>query len=355
MRRFYNPIKDASIYSEFPQKNSGLDEILEVGKSLDGLNSIRSLIQFDINAISASIQSGIIPPSASFDLKLYLARADDLQYGQTIELHPVSQSWVEGTGYFYQNSNVPFTSSRNPTGGYFENDGVTWKNRFSASIWNNSGSDFVTLSSSVTLAQPVTDVLVDVTSIIGSMISGTYVGGLVLKFPDADELNNRIIGDTRFFSRNTHTIYAPILVAKWNDQVYVTGSISASDIPSELSVLPRNLRPHYIINESVRVDLSVRDQYPIKTFDTTFSAFAGNQRLPSSSYFSIIDQQSNTTIIPFDDYSRVNSDGSGSYVNFRIEGVSPGRYYKLIIKVVDGGYEQIFDNAHIFTVDAAAL
>jgi hypothetical protein len=353
MRRFYTSTKDASIHSEFPYKNTGRDEILEIGKTLDGLNSIRTLMQFDIATISASFANNTIPSSASFDLKLYIARADDLDYQQTIEIATVSSSWVEGTGYFYQNTNVPYTSSRNPMGGYFENDGVTWKNRQSASMWVNSGSDFGTSSLAATVADPVVDIIMDVTTLIRTWVSGTVSNnGCIIKFPTTDESSNRNIGNVRVFSRNTHTIYTPLVIAKWNDQLYVTGTLSASAQPTLLTVLPRNLRPRYRQNQSIRVDLSVRDLYPVRTFNTAFSAWDGQQYLPATSYFSVVDQQSNTTIIPFDDYSLVSCDGTSSYAAFRTDALSAGRYYKILFKVVDQGYEQVFDNAHTFTIDA---
>lgn len=352
MRRFYQPIKDASIYEAYAVRNTGLDEILEVGKSDDGIGRIRSLLQFDIPTISASFANGTFPASASFDLELFVARADYLRYGQQVELNFVSRSWVEGTGYFYQNTNVPLSASRTPQGGYTENDGITWQMRQSGSTWTATGSDYYTSpTSSATMSQPVVDLVVDVTSFIRSWVSGTFENdGFVLKFPTFDENDRTNAGNVRFFSRNTHTIYSPQLVAKWTDQQYITGSISASGNPSLLSVQPRNLKPTYKLNEVVRLDFSVRDLYPQRTFDTTFSAWAGNQRLPATTYFSIVDQQSNTAIIPFDNYSLLSCDGSGSYASFRIEGMYPGRYYKVLIQVIDQGYTQIIDNAHLFTV-----
>jgi hypothetical protein len=357
MRKFYIPVKDTTIHSQFPQKNTGRDEILEVGKSTDGLNSVRSLVQFDTVADAASIANdiaiGAIPSNAQFDMKLFVARADDLTYGQVIEMYQVSESWVEGTGYFYQNTNVPYTASRNPMGGYFENDGATWRTRQSGSNWATSGSSYLTNSISYRIADPVVDMVVDVTTFIQSWLSGSVTdSGLLLKFPTVDEVDARNVGNIRFFSRNTHTIYTPLIIAKWNDQQYITGSLTASNAPAEITVIPRNLRPRYLKGQVARVDLSVRDQYPVRTFDTAFTAWDGVDRLPSSSYFSVIDQQSNTTIIPFDQYSLVSCDGTGSYVKFRTDALWPGRYYKLMFKVDDQGYEQIFDSAHTFMVDA---
>lgn len=356
MRKFYTPIKDTTLYAQYPQKNAGRDEILEVGKSTDGLSAVRALIQFDTIADAASIAydmaAGVIPLNAQFDMKLFVARADDLNYGQIIELSQVSESWSEGTGYFYQNTNVPYTSSRSPIGGYAANDGATWQLRNNSMSWASSGSSYYTSSINYRISDTVVDMVVDVTSFVQSWLSGSIIdSGFLLKFPTVDESDNKNIGSIRFFSRNTHTIYVPLIVAKWNDQQYITGSLTASNAPAEITVIPRNLRPRYLQGQVARVDLSIRDQYPVRTFDTAFTAWDGVDRLPSSSYFSVVDQQNNVTIIPFDQYSAVSCDGSGSYVKFRTDACWPGRYYKLMFKVDDQGYEQIFDSAHTFMVD----
>lgn len=352
MRRTYLPAKDASIYEEYHWRNTGIDEILEVGKSSHGTYSVRSLLQYDIPTISSSMAAGTIPISSSFDLNLYIARSDDLRVDQQIELYFVSRSWIEGTGYFYQNVNVPYTSSRSPSGGYFENDGVNWKYRQSGSLWSITGSEYYTSSVvSESIENPVVDMTIDVTSMIRSWISGTISNnGFLIKFPTTDETDVSNVGNIKFFSRQTHTIYAPTLVAKWDDQVFITGSISGSTI-YDCTVTPKNIRPKYRKNEKVRIDLSVRNRYPIKTFDTVYTAYAGNQRLSSASYFSIVDIQSNVVLVPFDDNSKISCDGSGSYFTFYTEGMYSGRYYKVLIKTEDADYTEIFDLGHHFTIE----
>jgi hypothetical protein len=352
MRRFFNPSQDASIYEEFYWRNTGHDEVVEVGKSDNGVNRIRSIIQFDLTSISSSIADGTIPISASFDLKLFVARADSLSPNQNIYLYQINRSWDEGTGYFYQNTNVPFTSSRSPSGGFYEDNGTTWRYRSSGSLWSSDGGEYYTGSIlSGTIADPVTDMTFDVSSFVRSWVSGTVVNnGFLMTFPSASESESKNVGNIKFFSRQTHTIYVPQLIAKWSDQQYLTGSLSDSS-PSNALVTIKNLKPKYKLGEIVRLDLAVRDRYPIRTFDTIFSALSGNQRLPSSSFFSIVDIQSNTQIVPFDNISTVSCDGSGSYFNFRVEGMFPGRFYKVMVKVQNQGYEQIYDSGHSFSVE----
>lgn len=352
MRKIFTPIADSTIYQQFDWKNTGADEVLEIGKSSNGYDSIRALIKFDTSIVSSSLVQNQIPLSASFDLKFFVARADDLIYNQSIEIYEVSESWVEGTGYFYQNTNVPYTSSRAVSSGFIQTDGTTWVSRESGSLWTSTGSKFISsISTSTILSDPIADFTLDVTRFIQDHLSSSVPNnGWLLKFPTSDELNRSNIGSVRVFSRNTHTVYVPQLIAKWDDQIFITGSISASADPSLLTIITKNLRPQYDVDSLVRINLVAREEYPVRTFDTRFTAFGINQRLPSSSYFSVIDNQSNTAIIPFDEYSKISCDGNNSYIKFYAQGMYPGRHYQILIRVVDEDSERTFTIPQTFTV-----
>src|ERR1019366_4980998 len=129
MRNFFFPLQDASIYSELPTRTTGLDEILEVGKTDDGMNIIRSLIDFDFFAISSSVATGGIPSNAEYDIKLFVANATKIARNQIVQFFPLSQSWSEGSGYFYQDIME-------------EVDGVSWQFRSSGSAWAVSGAAY---------------------------------------------------------------------------------------------------------------------------------------------------------------------------------------------------------------------
>lgn len=337
MRQFFSATQDASIYEAFPDKQAGLDEILNVGKSDDGLTSIRSLIQFDIASISASISNRTLPISTTFDMKLFLSNANKLKLKQVVEVYPLSESWVEGSGYFYQDS-------------FSETDGTTWKYRQTGSLWINSGSTFITSpTASAVAAEDVSDFTFDVTNIVQAWLSGTIVeNGVVVKFPSNDEMYTGNAGSLAFFSRNTHTVFAPTIIAKWDDSTFSTGSLTAIS-SSNFTVYPTNLKGSYKQNEMVRIDLTARATYPLKSFDTQFSVW-NTSYLPTSSYYSIVDVQSREIIIPFDNYSKVSVDTSGNFINFGIQRMFPNRYYKLMIKVVTNGYQYLFDNNYVFTV-----
>ena len=94
--------KDATIYERSESLNSGLDEILELEKTIsssgtsDIFNS-RILIKFDLSYISKSVVNGSIT-NPTYSLQLYTAQARALAVKYGIEAFPVSQSWEMGKG-----------------------------------------------------------------------------------------------------------------------------------------------------------------------------------------------------------------------------------------------------------------
>ena len=78
-------------------------------------------------------------------------------------------------------------------------------------------------------------------------------------------------------------------------------------IPSaNVKVVPNNLKEVYAKGDSVRLNLTVRDEYPVKSFDSTLR-YRNKYYLPTSSYYSIVDTQANVTVVPFDSYSKINN------------------------------------------------
>ena len=71
------------------------------------------------------------------------------------------------------------------------------------------------------------------------------------------------------------------------------------------------------------------------------------ERLPTSSFYSILDSVTDETIIPFDtSATKIAGDISGSFFKLRMDSFMPERYYKIMLKINrDGGDEiQTFDD-----------
>ena len=75
--------------------------------------------------------------------------------------------------------------------------------------------------------------------------------------------------------------------------------------------------------------------------------------LPETSYFSIKDASSEEVIIDFDENFTQLSCGneySGNYFKLWMNGLQPERNYRILVKMINGNIEEIFDNKFIFKV-----
>jgi hypothetical protein len=342
MRRFYFPTQDASIYERSPTRQTGLDEMLEVGKLTNGsetsrlYGAVRSLVQFDLTGLTTASQ---------YELVLRVAFSEKIKLGEVIEVFPVSESWTEGAGYYYQDVRE-------------EDNGVSWKYASSGALWTGTqtssiypGNTYHTaVSASYVLDSYTKDVVIDVTNMVHWWINSGSNHGMVLKFATGSEANGSNKGIIKFFSKDTHTIHRPTLVAKVNDQVYVTGSYTSSAELDEAKIESYTLQSAYSRGETARVYLNVRETYPLKTFTTLFTAYRGTYYLPSTSYFAVTDVASGVDIIPFDEYSPISIDGGDSYVEFNTEALYPLRQYRLKYKIVQNGVTKIVSDPKLFTI-----
>ncbi len=323
-------------------------------------------------------------------------------------VYQVSRSWDEGSGYLYQNvKNVQDGITWNQYGSLVQSLGFTGngiQTTFSSSIytfveaisvsvggtlydssqyrisgsnlvfayppsssatiqftgsvgvlWTIGGGNLLTgsTSASITLSEyPLQDLRIDVTNILRPIVSESLqnmFNGLVIQFPTIDELNITNEGNIKVFSTQTHTIHQPTLEISWDNQTFVTGSLSA--IPSvNVKVVPENLRESYTKGDVAKVGLTVRDEYPLKSFDSTLR-YKNKYYLPTSSYYSITDTQSNTVIVDFDDATKINCDVSGSYIVLDTTPLYKGRFYTLKFKVNSGDYSRIINTDVLFKIN----
>lgn len=352
--------KDATIYSDQPLLNSGLDPILELSKTNQTLNpshssAARVLIQYSTADINRVVQT-YIPPSASFDadLRLFLAHASSLPLTGSIIVHQLYESWDAGTGRL---SNIPVTK-----------DGVSWssKNAHNAAPWlsqsqyptgvtgsylpdNPGGGSWYTESVSWGFEQYLSkDIKVSVSPMIAKIVSGSVVNnGFILKNDDAIEFDANYLYDLKYFSRDTNTIYPPILVIKWDDYSFVTGSSVPAG--SNVNVTISNNRGKYEKNNITTFRVNVVDKYPSRTFQTG-SLYTSNKYLNDACY-SLIDNKTGEVVIDFDSvYTKLSVDTEGNYFKLYMDSLESARYYKILIKANMTGGEEIFDPQCIFKI-----
>jgi hypothetical protein len=347
------PTKDASIYSYYSGKNVGLDEILDLSiyKSLADAGEVsRIAIAFSPTEISDILTSKINTASYDAYLKLYLANATEIPLDYTIYCHPISGSWVMGTG---RAANVPSSSNgvswkyRNLEGGsvfYGTSAGVTssYSSTVGGGMWW-TGSNLVATQSFD--YQATKDIELKVTNAISSSY---YTDGFLIKHASGLEFTTSSVFETKYFSIDTHTIYSPCLEFRWNDYIRSTSLTTAtSDL---VSISLSNNKGEFQEDSVNRFRVNVRDKFPTRTFQTS-SVYLNNKVLPASSYYAVKDIKTEEFVIDFDTtYTKLSADATGNYFDLYMNGLQPERYYQVLIKSTINGSTVVFEDNNYFKV-----
>lgn len=349
MYYFLTASKDASIYLQQPNQNTGLDEILEVSKIYYGniKDVAKSLIKFEVGYLSASLVNTSISMSEA-TLILRETESNEIQLEYELYINAVSGAWEMGAGTRFDN-----TSTAGVTFNYREGDSqLEWlQNNFNggttSSYASGVGSTWWTTPESIkNYSYESADLIVDVKSILQSWMSGSKPNdGFVIRFETSDELNTQDYGQLKFFSKETNTIFQPKIRIGWNDQSYVTASISA--LQSDEMVIVPKIAEEYKINTIQKIKISARERYPLKTFTNTF-AYGTAKYLPITSYYQIKDVASDTIIVPFGEYTKLSCDSNGNYVMVNFSNWEAGRAYKIEFKVIYNGQSNYFDDNNTF-------
>ena len=293
------PEKDATIYSEYELKNTGIDEILELDLAFNSdtpsttsgsliTEASRYLLKFPDSGITNIIDNKIsssLTSSYKAYLKLFVADASEIPLDYNLECYPVSGAWNMGTGRF---NNSPETR-----------DGVCWGFRslsgsnpwltssfatyVTASYISNSfeqragGGNFYTGSATLypVATQSFTyitnkDISFDITNTVtlhysGSKgISGSIINdGLIIKNTDSNEFNTETQFNLKYFSMDTHTVYPPQIEFRWDDSIYNTGSSTSTIITDTNPVVSLSNNKQEFDQDSIqKFRVYARDRFP---------------------------------------------------------------------------------------------
>lgn len=267
------PSKDCTIYSKYPEINTGLDEILDIDKEISASsiyfnrgtwksgsyykrfdyvesassqvyyyaiaeniyeipgispywkefnaesfnNNSRILIQFDLNKIPTDIQAS----ASAVYLNLFTCISRKVPVEYELNVHPMSVEWEMGTGNFTEK---------------LGRDGATWYRASQLTEWaaTDGGGDYFTgIISSQSFNFNSSDIRMDIKNVFDKWVSGSNYG-LIIKRPDSDESSYEKLGKISFYSLDTHTVYPPTLEVVYDDHIYdLSGFISASTYLSE--------------------------------------------------------------------------------------------------------------------------
>jgi hypothetical protein len=356
------PIKDSTIYEQTPDKNTGVDQILELIKitsgtpvrenddnvTYDNTYNSRILMQFNLNELSHAISTNNISQNFKSELILRSTYAESLPFEYTLVAHPISSSWINGPGYA---NNNPYTTA-----------GVSWKYRdsyFQGTEWfgdsmayatEEGGGTWLNYTASQSFQGEDPDVRMDVTNLVKLWLSGSIENnGLIIKYENSIEQDDTILGTLQFFSRESHTIYHPRLEITWNDAILNgTGSFNEIDINNSIVYL-KNLRESYKVNEIVKINVGTRENIPQYTY-TTSSYNITPKRLPVTSYYYVTDFVTEEVIIPFSTNNQISCDINGNFLKLDMASLSPERYYRLIIRSENDNNVVIFNDSYVFKV-----
>lgn len=366
--RFY-PTKDATLYESAPERNTGIDQILELqvlaatgsaGGAATASYASRIALNFDYTAISASIVAlGLNPNSFHYGLKLYATEPQQIPLDYTIEARPLADSWDMGLGksnttpattegvswYYRQGKNIPSTAWT--TSSFTSGTTGSWQVKAGGGVWYTAS--VATQSFSYT----TTDIDMDITSIIRQVQSGSInFNGLIIKRSAAGEASlSTTYSSLKFYSKDTNTIYSPVIEAKY-DNSSTNSPIAYLNTDNDYNVITTNLRATYKEDSRPRIRISPQYRYPTRTFATS-SAYLNSYLLPDDTQYAIYLAKSDDAIINFSQYTKVSADNIGNYIELDLASFQPEQYYRLLFKVPDPDAVSfdIIDNNFIFKVE----
>lgn len=349
---------DATLYSAYPEQNTGLDEILEVGcknaqipsgvvNSADDIR--RAIVLFSNEDLATASNLASVGGTYFVSFKLYFANAENLNTTYDLFVAPLIENWDMGTGKFLDSPEIK--------------NGVSWKNKTENVAWTSPTDPYITagggawenaliLSQSFGYKDSKDLNIGSLYTIVSKWVSEEIPNyGLIVKMSGSIEENSGSYIDLSFFSVDTHTIYPPTLEFKWDDSSYNTGSLSVVSNNNTIITIPNN--PNVFKNDTGKYVFSVnaRDKFPARQF-TTSSVYLVNKALPSSSYWAIQDVKTEEMVIDFDTtYTKISCNANGSYFPIYMNGLEPERYYKILIKVdLPDGESIDIDGQNIFKI-----
>ena len=378
------PFKDTSLYSLYPDMNTGIDPINQVSNLnfalLTSATVARTIIEFSSEEI-VDLLDGIVS-GYTWDtfFRSYIATAQGIVETSTIEVRPVAESWNNGTGTYLDSPLTTDGSSWNSNqfqggttwsymnGGSFTSGSFKVTGSYSAASsslgggnWVVSSSDGIEYAISQTFGlRSSKDLKVNTTSVVSSWYSassglgGIENNGFIIKWEDAIEFNpnKQVQPVMQYYSVDTNTIYPPELEFRWDDSSWNIGSSTIPELlqPNYFVSLAEN--PGVFLSESInRFRLNVRPKYPKVVFATS-SLFTKQHYLPSgSSLYAIKDLDTDEYVIDFDSqYTNLSADATSSYFDIYMNGLEPERYYKILIQATAGGSTTIYDDNYYFKV-----
>lgn len=307
MHNIIFPSKDTTIYSKYPEINTGLDEILEITKEVSSSNyfyrggwesgsyykrydyvsssngeyfyalaenvgqetssvywqsfnptsineNSRILIKFDL----ANFDSTALDSASVAYLNLFTSIARKIPTEYTLMTYAVDGDWEMGVGNFTDKLTI---------------GGATWTRRSTTTEWSSGGGDILaSYAASQSFNFVPTDIRMNVTNIFDAWKSGTIDNdGFIIKRTDVAEQDIVKYGSLSFYSLDTHTVYVPTLEILYDDYIYESASFMASSSINESSYMSSSVSSSIISLQAATISSSLTYYYSASINETSVS------------------------------------------------------------------------------------
>jgi hypothetical protein len=369
------PEKDATLYSLFPNMNTGLDEIIEATETAFAYSdpspqTSRFLIKFADEDIIAALEpmNDAIYNSGNWEAKLqcFISTATGLATTSSIVCYPVAQEWAMGTGRYLDE---PISTDgcswiwAGYSGSYVWSAPTGATSSYSSSVPAGGGSWYTgsQYTASVTFSYRTNkDLNLTVTNTVKAWLNATGSvpttalpnHGFLLKQDLEWVYNKNYQPELKYFSVDTNTIYPPALQISWDDSVWNTGSSTQLVLTTLPATITLAQNPGVFYSSSInRFRINARPEYPIQLWQTS-SVYTNNYYLPSgSSYYAIKDLETNEYIVDFNSkYTQLSADATSSYFDMYMNFLQPERYYTVLIQSTINGSTIVFNDQYYFKV-----
>ena len=357
------PIQDTFIVRTESGASFGGDEILELGTCYrpDASGCSRILLEFMTNEVEKLLGDHSLIRAT---LNLKYAHSENLPPIYGVDVTEIEQEWTEGMGHV---NDLP--GDRSGANWINAKPGVKWDVEGGEDLPGSDPHKIITcccgerevdedlINNSMvkqvyfTSYQADKDLHLDVTEWVYNWIAGHGKGlGFLIKLT-----NEQIMEDRKarlcFYSSETHTINYPYLEITYDDSVRTEGAEEYTNV-SNLVIQPRNLKEHYYTGEQVRINLTVRPEFPVRTFTTSSIYTDQGKALPEGCLWGIRDEYTGEMWVPFTDAAtKISYDGTNFFI-LDTNLLEPERYYRLLFKVSAGEEEQqrVLDSQNTFRV-----
>ncbi len=186
-------------------------------------------------------------------------------------------------------------------------------------------------------------------NIMGNVVSSSFDGGIFTGISTDGLIRGAIL--TLPFTGSYSYVTSSY---SYTSSVELTSSmLQPVNTTNPFVVIIQDLKREYSFGDIPRINVFGREHLPLKTFDKSPQqiSYITHRFLPSSSYYSIKDDQTEEIIVEFDNHTNLSCDLQGNYFYLDTTSFVQERFYKILIRVnCDDGRSYTFDSSDVFKI-----